>query len=355
MIDACLSYKNVLVIQLRQLGDILLTTPCIREIKRELPTARVSFLCHKSGRLVVDENPYIDECMIYHESDTARQTLQFVKEIRRRRFDLVIDFMDNPRSAYLTLLSGSPVRAGYQGWRGYVYNRKIRHVKEAFHKADYNVREKFALMRTIGFSPRDEGLVLTWNERHIGPTKELIDSNPGFRDAPLRVIFSTTHRRPVRRWPMDRFAKLSDELVERWGAQVVWLWGPGEETEVDEAMAMCRKPAIRAPKTNFREMAALIANCDIFIGNSNGPSHVAVATNIPSLQLHGNTEAVAWCPMNTRHQAVQSPVPETHPDPMSHLSFDSVWHELVAMRPAIDEQCLLRKSRNVRISWKQRD
>ena len=91
---------------------------------------------------------------------------------------------------------------------------------------------------------------------------------------------------------------------------MTWLWGPGEEQEIDTAMALTKEPTTKAPKTSFREMAALIANTDLFIGNSNGPSHVAVAVDTPSLQLHGPTDGRSWCPDTPRHRFIQGDTTE---------------------------------------------
>ncbi len=61
-----------------------------------------------------------------------------------------------------------------------------------------------------------------------------------------------------------------------------------------------------APETKLSELGDLIARCQLFIGNSNGPSHIAVAVDTPSLQLHGPTNALAWCPDTDRHTYIQS-------------------------------------------------
>jgi len=150
-------------------------------------------------------------------------------------------------------------------------------------------------------------LVLPWSEAHLTPLLKLTAEQPNLKDAPVRVIISPTHRRQVRRWSLGSYAQLSDWLEKNWHAAVVWIWGPGEEAEIDQGLSLCKQPAIKAPKTTFSEMTALIANSDLFIGNSNGPSHVAVATGTPSLQLHGHTSARAWCPMTSEHAALQAP------------------------------------------------
>jgi ADP-heptose:LPS heptosyltransferase len=165
-----------------------------------------------------------------------------------------------------------------------------------------------------------------------------------FRDAPVRVVLSPTNRREPRRWPLDRYAALADRLVREWQASVVWLWGPGEEADVDQAISLCREKTIKAMPTRFREMAALLANADLFFGNSNGPSHVAVAVGIPTLELHGPTLATSWCPMTSRHRAVQG-------SSMGDIAAESAWSTLQAMKPEVDAQAASRRVTGFKSSW----
>src|SRR5690606_5694200 len=117
--------------------------------------------------------------------------------------------------------------------------------------------------------------------------------------------------------------------------------------------ALCKKPAFKSPKTTFAEMTALIANCDLFVGNSNGPSHVAVATGIRSLQLHGHTSAQAWCPMTTEHQALQAPGfgREKMPE-IAGITVDSVIEKLTAMQPEIVSYAKHMEGKRPRLSWR---
>jgi ADP-heptose:LPS heptosyltransferase len=94
----------------------------------------------------------------------------------------------------------------------------------------------------------------------------------------------------------------------------------------------------------MRELAAFIANCDLFVGNSNGPSHVATSTEIPSLQLHGPTYAKSWSPLNERHQAVQKAQ-------MEDIDVESVWHALGQLRPVVEKRVQYRLQNGVRIEW----
>jgi ADP-heptose:LPS heptosyltransferase len=120
------------------------------------------------------------------------------------------------------------------------------------------VSEKFALLNAAGFTPTDQSLVLPWAETHTQPLMKCWDQQPNFQSSPMRVVLSPTHRREVRRWPLDSYARLADRLVKEWGAYVMWLWGPGEEAEVDAAIKLCQEQTYKSPKTSFREMAAIV-------------------------------------------------------------------------------------------------
>lgn len=333
--------ERILVIQLRQLGDILLTTPCLSALRKEYPKAKITFLSHAMGRLIIDQSPDVDEHLTYGSQDTLRDHLALLRAIRSRKFDLVFDFMDNPRSALYTLVSGAKHRVGFESVRRWVYNTLVPRTGSY----NYIVEGKYTLLEGFHVKAREMRLVLPWSAQHLEPTRTFVEEHRAFAEAPVRVVLSPTHRREARRWPMARFAALADQLVQEWGASVVWLWGPGEEQDIDSAMALCRKNTLKAPKTSFREMAALLANCDVFIGNSNGPSHVAVAVDTPSLQLHGPTYGVSWSPNTPAHRYLQGQT-------MEDLSVDSVFQCLVEMKSAVMASVARRKACGLRVGWR---
>ncbi len=298
--------RKVLLVQLRQLGDILLTTPVTRALHDLDPTLEISFLSHSMGRLVLEGNPYIKKTFYYNEGDPLGRQLQLIKSLRQEHFTDVIDFMNNPRSALFTWLTGAKVRIGFQSARRWAYNRLAPRAPSAA----YIVKEKLQLLSHLGLpSPR-----LPWDLDDLVPIIPLSPSDdqktlPFLNSIPRpetpRVVLSPTHRRTERRWPLGAYAALADELTLTMKAQVLWLWGPGEESVVDECLAFCHQKTLKTPPTTFREMAALIKNCDLFIGNSNGPSHVAVGVKTPSLQLHGPTDGRSWCPDSGIHHYIQ--------------------------------------------------
>ena len=332
--------KNILIIQLRQLGDILLTTPLVSEIKRQIPDSRVSWLTHPMGRLVLAGNPDLDQEIYYPADGAWRPTWELIRELRRQNFDVIIDSMNNPRSAFFTLAIGCGTaarRIGFAGRRRMIYHDRCSFGGEPC----YIVDEKFRLLGPLGIRGEPAGLTLPWGDADSRLFCEVAASIPPLATSRLRVVLSPTHRHEVRRWPVDAYAGLADWLTTQWGAAVTWIWGPGEEQTVDAAMSLCRQKSFKAPRTSLRELAAWIAHCDLFIGNSNGPSHIAVAVATPSLQLHGPTQAISWCPMTPMHRAIQTP---SVAGAMEGITLEAVQRQLELMHELVMRHSLWRSA-----------
>ncbi|MCR4294147.1 MAG: glycosyltransferase family 9 protein, partial [Elusimicrobia bacterium] len=103
--------RSILVVQLRRLGDVILTTPALEALKRKYPDARLDFLVEAPGAEAVAGHPAIDQVLIY-DANSPWSALDWAFKIRARRYDWVIDFLANPRTALLTALSGAKVKAG---------------------------------------------------------------------------------------------------------------------------------------------------------------------------------------------------------------------------------------------------
>jgi heptosyltransferase-3 len=336
---------KILVIQLRQLGDILLTTPVLRELKRAIPGCNITFLSHSMGRLILDDCPFIDDYFNYGSDWSLRQETSLAKTLRERHYDIAFDFMGNPRSALYTLGSLARERVAFRSARFWCYNKTVPRNGPR----QYIVRDKFRLLEASGITTdwnAADRLVLPWFEKDTAPVMKFIGQHPWATGTPLRVVLSPTHRREPRRWPLERFASLADFLARNWGAFVTWIWGPGEEADIDAAMSLCQEKTYKAPPTSFREMAALIANMDLFIGNSNGPSHVAVAAGTSSLQLHGPTSAINWCPMNEKHHAIQG-------KSMTDIALTSVVQKLEAMQADLLARASRQRAAGMRFNWAQ--
>jgi ADP-heptose:LPS heptosyltransferase len=341
---------RILVIQLRQLGDILLTTPVMTELRRLVPDAHITFFSHAMGHLVIDGSPDVDEFFTYGSDWSFAREFDLARTFRRRKFDVVFDFMNNPRSALYAFATAAPQRWAFRSARRWAYTN----VAPRDGAPEYIVKEKFRLLEAAGLQPRAESasaLVLPWFEKHTGPLMKMFSGHAAFQSG-LRVVLSPTHRREERRWPLASWAAFADKLVAEQNSHVMWVWGPGEEPVIDEVMKLCKRPTQKCLPTSFREMAALVANCDLFVGNSNGPSHVAVAIGTPSIQLHGPTLAQSWCPLTPEHQAVCA---QSHlvRGSMEDISVTKVWEKFLSMLPLLNQKAEAARAGGVRLTWQR--
>jgi ADP-heptose:LPS heptosyltransferase len=291
---------KILIIQLRQLGDILLTTPVVRAIKDQMPEADVDFMTYPMGKLIIPGNPLVRNHIIAPQAGVMA-AMTFARKLRQEHYDVVFDFMATPRSAVMARLVPAYERIAFQTSRAPLFTQTIPRGRSE----QYIVREKFQLLKPIGIASEDVRLTLPVDDRDFDVPRKFINSVPELSESKMRVILSPTHRRDERKWPLERWAQLAVWLERSRTAKVIWIWGPGEEEEIDSVIRLSQGVGVKSPKTTFRELAALIKESHLFIGNSNGPSHVAVAMDTPSIQLHGPTSAVSWCPMTERHRALQ--------------------------------------------------
>jgi ADP-heptose:LPS heptosyltransferase len=285
--------RSFLVIQLRQIGDVVLTTPIPRILKEERPGCRVTFLTEKPSDQLLADNPYIDEVWLNDRKGSWLDTLRLAGRLRRERFDAVLDFMGNPRSALLSFLSGASVRVSYPAKvRGSLYTHRVEPGKA------YAVEIKKRLLSPLGLESARNRPEIFLSEEERAKGREL--RGRLCEGAARLITVDPSHRRATRRWPAAHYGALCRQLRQAWGAAPVVLWGPGEESDADQVVASSGGAALKAPPTRLREMASFLAAADLHVGNCSAPRHMAVAVGTPTFTILGSTSA-GWTYPSPEH------------------------------------------------------
>ena len=121
--DGVMDLQNILIIKLRHIGDVLLSTPVLRGLRTAFPQARLTMLVNRGTEGVLANNPDVNEVLCLEKGSWDAQ-LKYVQMLRRRGFDGVVDLTDGDRSAVISLATGAPVRIGFNAehrWRGLLY------------------------------------------------------------------------------------------------------------------------------------------------------------------------------------------------------------------------------------------
>lgn len=289
--------QRILVIKLRAIGDVLLSTPVIQNLREHFPDARIDFLTEQFAADVVSGNPWLSNVITF---DRERESsVGLVTRIRRMRYDLIIDLFCNPRSALITALSGSLCRVGFP-FRGrkYAYNMVVPPRGREVHNVEFNLDALRRLdIPVIHFQPH---FPLTTAVREFA--EEWLRSE--HLDAKPVVGLSPTGGWATKRWVS--FAQLGDVIAEKYGASILLLWGPGEE---DAALAIQQKmkhPATLIPKTSLLQLGAVIERCSYIVSNDSGPMHIAAALDVPTLGIFGPTDPNLQGPFGKKHRWIRN-------------------------------------------------
>lgn len=286
--------ENILIIKLRYLGDVLLATPTLRAIKTARPDARVTMMVNRGTEDVLSGNPDLDEILVLDKGSLAAQW-GLITGLRRRQFDTVIDLTDGDRSAFLSWISGAPIRIGFNDehrWRGRCYTQVVQPVPGVRHRIDRDLEALKSL--SIQAGSKDPQLWLTSEEEKSAD--HLLDQL-GVQRSLAMVILQPGARYWFKSWPPERFAELADQLTSQYGCQV--LIG-GSKQDVDLAQQIRQKtksrPIIMAGHTTIKQFAAIAKKSALFVGSDSGAMHIATAVGTPVVALFGPSNPREWGP-----------------------------------------------------------
>ena len=285
--------RNILVIKLRYLGDVLLATPALRALKAAYPKARLTALVNRGTDEILVSNPDVDD-IIPLERGTIVEQWRFAMAVRRRRFDIVVDLTDGDRAAFLTRISGASVRIGFnaeQRWTGRCYTTVV-HGDAAAHR----IERDLAALRPLNLSVTDTIPRLWLTREDESRAEEFIAKLPVRSDQQI-VVIQPGARYWFKAWPSERFAELADRLTERFGCQVA-VGGSYQEVELTKlVMKQAKSPLITiAGLSPIRTLAALLKRAVLFVGNDSGAMHIATAVGTPVVALFGPSNPAEWGP-----------------------------------------------------------
>lgn len=307
---------NILLVRLRLIGDVVFTTPAIRAIRERFPAARLTYIVEPSAAPVVALNPNLDEVIVAPRERGIRQLardLALGLSLRRRRFDLAIDFHGGPRSSLVTLLSGARRRIGYTiAGRSWMYTERVERPRAL--RPRHSVENQWDLLRPLGIDPPDPSsnpVEMPASEDAAHRASERLAAAGA--SAPF-VVIHVSAGNAFRRWPVERFAAVAAALA---ASHVVLVTsGPTELESASRVVALARSGLlpeqysriVDAGGLPLDELRALLDRASLYIGGDSGPLHVASTTRVPIVGVYGPTLPVRsgpWRPSSTVHEAIE--------------------------------------------------
>ncbi|XPV76207.1 MAG: glycosyltransferase family 9 protein [Desulfovibrio sp.] len=294
--------RRILICQLNQLGDVLLTTPAIELLKERYPDAEIDIFTEKKCLPVLENNPHINEVIAVDKKvhNSLIKELKFAWQTARRGYDLVIDFQQLPRIRPVVLFSFAKLRLTYtpKSYKKALYNAWI----DMF--PGYSGSSKASVLRPLGINWDWERPKLYISDDEKARAKEILaENNIGADD--ILITLDPTHRRDTRRWPAKHFAEMIGLVAKELPrVKFLLLHGPGEEAEVQAVIDSSTAPencVLPEKMLTLREMAAVIEQADMHMGNCSAPRHFAVAVDTPTITVLGATSS-SWTFPGNGHQ-----------------------------------------------------
>jgi len=274
--------QKILVIKLRAIGDVLLSTPVIKNLKENFPKADIDFLSEPQSEGILKGNPYLNNVIIFGRREKGY--LKFLYSLKDRKYDLVIDLFCNPRSAQMAFATRSKYRVGYSfRLRRYAYNVLLESRSSEVHNVDFNLDA----LRALGLKIIQKNPVLKISPVEDDYAREVFKKY--FNDNDKVVGINAGGGWEAKLWGLQKFAELADRLIEECNKKIIIFWGPGQEEIYANIQKMMRYKPVIAPQTSLREMAALQKRCEFIISNDSGPMHISASVGVPTLGIFGPT------------------------------------------------------------------
>jgi ADP-heptose:LPS heptosyltransferase len=264
------------VITLSNVGDIILTTPVVRALKEEFPSARIDVVVGPNGKEIFERDPAVFKLIIYDKKVSIAEKRRLQLKLKQLKYDLIADL----RNTVFGLLAGPKFRtATIQRFPVSVVHASDRHLHR---------------LRSVGIEPsgrrgymhipEDDDASAAAMLKGLGVSDPVVCVNPGAK----------SH---LKRWTAEGFAAACDRLIEDCGASVVFI-GLGHDTDSVAAVTklMRNKAHTLVGRTNIRQLAAVLKRSRLLITNDSAPLHLACAVGTRVLAIFGPTDPRKYGP-----------------------------------------------------------
>lgn len=306
--------KRILITRTDRMGDVVLSLPAIRAARKAFPGAHIAVMVQPRFDDLLKGNPDIDEVIVYDKNKKHKGFLRnagFIRELRKKRFDIALIFHTTKRINLICRLAGIPRRVGYaRGKADFFLTDKLEDIKKfgEKHESEYSLD----ILRHIGLKAEFSNPVI-YTQSDDEKKVEKILQDLGVNKTDKFVILHPGASCRSKMWPLENFAKTGDMLIEGLKIKVMINLVPGQAYMGEKVRAMMRnKPVFFCEPTTLGELAALFKRASLVISNDSGPGHVASAVGASIISIFGRNQKglspVRWKPLGNKAVAIHKDV-----------------------------------------------
>ena len=301
--------KNILIVKLSSIGDVIHALPTLSVLRHNYPQAKITWIVEEKACGIVENHPYLDKVICINlKKMKLKEMIKLAHRLKQAKYDLVLDLQGLLKSGLISWFTRAPVRLVYPIHRegsGLLATKAVASRPESLHviqkcldtvrALNLTVTEKNLTDFQLNIRPEDEQFARQFlNSQGVQDSDTLIGLNPGAAW-------------PTKQWPPELFAQLADRLIEENQAKIILFGGPSDLELTAAIEKNMQHTAISSGgKTTLKQLAALIKHCRVFVGSDTGPMHIAVAVKTPVVALFGPTDPGYSGPVNSHDRVIWS-------------------------------------------------
>ena len=305
--------KNILIVKLSAIGDVIHALPVSYAIKERYPEAHLTWVVEKPAYPILEDNPYIDEIILFEKAKFRsiggflREIGPFRRRLRVRRYDASLDLQGLFKSAAIVWNAGARRRIGTANMRegAQLMSRPVR----GAHAAGHIVERYLDVARALGCTVDEVRFPVAVSERDRAAAEMLL-AREGVQAGRPFVAFAIGANWPNKRWPVEHFAALADRLYRAHYVPVLVGGGRLDETLSQDIMAASEIPPVNlVGRTNLKQLAHIFTRAALVLGGDTGPVHLAAGLRRPTVMLMGPTDANRNGPYGQLENAIEAQRP----------------------------------------------
>jgi len=326
--------RNILVIDFGQLGDVVMSLAALRAVRERFPRARITVAVGKPGVPIIDLSGYADATIAVDRVGlrdgstllSIGRIIKLVRDVRRSKFDFVIDLHSLSETNLLGLLSGAPHRLyAHRENRSLDYLANFKPPPPREDKTRHAAERYLDVLQPLGIADRSHAPHLKTDRAADSAVEAMLKKAKADSKTLLVGLFPGAGN-ASRCWPLKNYAELADFLTRNNRVRVIVFAGPEERELVAEAKPMFPPNTIFFDKLTIPELASAQARLTMFISNDTGPMHVAAAVGTSVVVVMDCPKPHGFVPVGEHHRLIGG-------EDIRQITVDEVYkaaHELLA-------------------------
>lgn len=301
--------KKILIIRTDRLGDVILSTPVIKNLRNFYPDSHIAFMVRPYTKAIVENNPYLNEVIVYDKNDKHKSIISSIKfclELRKKKFDVAYILNPTNRANLIAFFAGIPKRIGLNRKFGRLLNHPIPDKKHEGkkHELDYTL----GILEAAGIPVTEKNMYFPIEKISEEKIENLLLQHQ-IKDNDF-VVLHPSASCPSKRWPQENFIALAKLINEKTKLKITVI---SAENEKKFSKELTKEKGI----IDFRgilsvsDTGSLLKRTKLFVSNDSGPVHIAASLNTPVISIFGRNDPglspKRWRPLGEKSFYIHKP------------------------------------------------